>query len=436
MTTSSPSSAADSNAGTIFLYFSPITLLVYLALPHAYLLDITTSYMLKDQLHATAMQVSTFRLLTALPIYLSFVFGFTRDLWSPFGLKDRGFFLIFAPATAAVFLWMAVAKLNYGELFIGMLLAMFLFRFIAAAYQGLMALVGQEKLMSGRLSALWQIVSSVPYVIGGFASGLLAEYLPPSRTFLLVAIITLLIAIFGLWKPAAVFAKAYDKPEARSSTIWGDVKRLFNHRAVYPAVAILFMFQFSPGSNTPLQYYLTDTLHASDAVYGYFYAIFAASFVPMFFLYGWLCKRVKLKTLLWWGTIITAPQMVPLAFIHSPEWAVILAAPIGAMGGIATGAYFDLAIRSCPPGLQGTLMMMVDGFLQLSARGGDIMGATIYRSSPHNGFFYCVIVTTIVYAAILPVLLLIPKELIATRDGERSAVLDAELAAEVGVPAE
>jgi Na+/melibiose symporter-like transporter len=387
--------------------------------------------MLKNQLHATATQVSTFRLLTAIPVYFSFVFGFTRDLWNPFGRKDRGFFLLFAPITAAIFLWVSASQITYAQLFIGMLLAMFFFRFVAAAYQGLLALVGQEQLMSGRLSALWQIVSTVPYVIGGFASGWVTEHLTPNRTFLLVAIITLLIAVFGLWKPAAVFAHAYDRAEARGSTIWGDIKRLFNHRAIYPAVLILFMFQFSPGSNTPLQFYLSDHLHASDEVYGAFNAIFAASFLPMYFAYGWLCKRVPLRTLLWWGTIITAPQMVPLLFINSPDWALILAAPIGAMGGIATGAYFDLAIRSCPPGLQGTLMMMADGLLQLSYRAGDLLGSDIYNADPRHGFLWCVILTTAVYAAIMPVLLLIPKQLIATRDGEASPVLQAALAAEV-----
>src|SRR5689334_20319095 len=126
---------AKNSPGAIFVYFSPLTLLVYLALPHAYLLDIATSYMLKNQLHANATEVSMFRLLTAAPVYLSFVFGLARDLWSPFGLKDRGFFLIFAPLTAAVFLWMSSSTLSYGELFVGMLLAMFFFRFIAAAYQ-------------------------------------------------------------------------------------------------------------------------------------------------------------------------------------------------------------------------------------------------------------------------------------------------------------
>ncbi len=79
------------------------------------------------------------------------------------------------------------------------------------------------------------------------------------------------------------------------------------------------------------------------------------------------------------------------------------------MGGIATAAYFDLAMRSCPPGLQGTLMMLVDGVLALSARAGDLLGSWIYNSSPMHGFTYCVIATTVVYALILPLIPLAPK---------------------------
>jgi hypothetical protein len=127
--------------------------------------------------------------------------------------------------------------------------------------------------------------------------------------------------------------------------------------------------------------------------------------------------------------------MVPLAFIHSPMAAVILAAPIGMMGGIATGAYFDLTIRSCPPGLQGTLMMMAEGLLNLSGRGGDVLGAWIYQASPQYGFLYCVVATTAVYALILPVLLLIPKALIATKDGEPNPEIEAQVAAELAVAA-
>lgn len=427
------SQGAPPKTGQIYLYFAPLTLLVYLVLPNGYLLDITTSYMLKNQLHATATQVSEFRLLTAVPVYIAFLFGMTRDLWNPFGRKDRGYLILFAPASAAVFLWMAFSHLSYAGLVAGMLLVMVTFRFVAAAYWGLIALIGQEKLMNGRLSALWNIVSGIPYMVGAAASGYVADQLKPSQTFIAVAGVALLIGAMGLWRPRAVFQDVYNAPQARGAAdLWGDVKRLLKHKAIYPAVLMIFMFQFAPGANTPLQYYLSNTLHASDVIYGWYNAIFVASFIPVFFLYGWLCKRVSLNKLLWWGLIITVPQMIPLAFIHSGVQALYLAVPIGMMGGVAAAAIYDLAMRSCPPGLQGTMMMLIEAGNQLSSRGSDLLGTKIYTSSPTHGFLYCVIAITIIYALIVPVILLVPKELISTTDGQANPKVEAELLAEIG----
>jgi hypothetical protein len=425
----------SAGANQTFVYFGWLTLFVYLATPGGYLVDIQTSYMLKNELHATATQVSVFRLVTGIPVYFAFVFGLMRDLWNPLGLRDRGFFLIFAPVTAIAFIGIALSRLSYQGLLIGMLLVMLSSRFIAAAYQGLIALIGQEKLMSGRLSTLWNVVSSGPVIMGAFASGYISEHVPPKATFSLVAVLTLFIALMGLWKPYSVFRNTYDKPQARGLDFVGDVKRLLKHRAIYPAVLICFLWNFAPGAATPLQFYLTNKLHASDAVYSYYNGIFAVSFIPTFLLYGIFCKKVPLSKLLWWGTIIAVPQMIPLAFIHSGSLALLLAVPIGLMGGIATAAYFDLAIRSCPPGLQGTLMMLVEGVFALSARGGDLLGSAIYNSSPDHGFLYCVIATTIVYALILPLILLVPKELIATADGELNRAIGVEAPTEIAGPA-
>jgi len=417
------SGSSSRNVSQTLQYFGWLTLFIYLATPTGYLVDIQTSYMLKNQLHATATQVSTFRLLTAIPVYFAFVFGLARDHWNPFGLRDRGFFLIFAPATALALIWLAFSSLSYKGLLIGMFAVILLSRFIAAAYQGLIALVGQEKLMSGRLATLWNIVWYIPLIAGAVASGYISGHLPPKLTLVLVAALTSCIAFMGFWQPRAVFGHAYDKPQARSADFVPNVKRLVSHRAVYPAVLIMLLWNFAPGSQTPLQYYLTNELHASDAIYSYFNGIFTASFIPMLFVYGFLCKRVPLRKLLWWGTIIAIPQMIPLAMIHTANLALILAVPIGMMGGIATGAYFDLAMRACPAGLQGTLMMLVDGVYVLAQRGSDLLGSRIYNSSPTHGFLYCVIAITIVYALILPLILLVPKELIATADGEPSPAM-------------
>ena len=418
---------------SIFFYFGSLTLLIYLVAPE-YLLDIPTSYMLKNHLHATAPQVSLFRLLTGIPMYVAFLPGLARDLWSPFRLRDRGFFLLFAPLTACVFVWMGLSPLSYSVLIVGMILVMLSFRFLLAAYQGLIALVGQELLMSGRLSTLSSMGYQIALILAAFASGIITENLSPRQTFLIMAVAAASLGLYGVWKPQFLLGHVYDRPQAQGSNLRGDVRRLLKHRAIYPAVLISFLWWFNPGLNTPVQFYLTNQLHASDDVYSFFLGIFAVSFIPTYLLYGFLCTRIPPSKLLWWGTIVAVPQMVPLAFVHSANLALALAVPMGLMGGIATAAYFDLAMRSCPPGLQGTLMMLVLGGNMLAARGGDLLGAKIYAGFPTQGFLYCVIATTAVYALILPVILWIPKHIIATADGVPNAEVDAEVAAEIGAP--
>jgi hypothetical protein len=425
-----PALEGTSNTRSIYFYFGALSLLVYFVAPE-YLLDIPTTYMLKNRLHAGAPEVSLFRLLTGIPIYVAFLFGLLRDGWNPLGLRDRGYFLLFAPVTAAVFVWMAMSQLSYALLTAGMILAMASFRLILAGFQGLLALVGQEALMSGRLSTLQSMFYQLALILAAFTSGVISEGLTPAQTFYLMAAVTLLIAAFGLFKPSSVFSHVYDRPEASGADFRGDVRRLIHHRAVYPAVLINFLWWFNPGLYTPVQFFLTNKLHAPDSSYANFLGVFAISFIPTYLVYGWLCTKIAARRLLWWGTIVAVPQMVPLAFVHSGDLVLILAVPMGLMGGVATAAYYDLAMRSCPPGLQGTLMMLVSAGIMLASRGSDLLGARIYASSPTHGFLYCVIATCAVYALILPVIPWIPKQLIATADGERNPAIEAEVAAEI-----
>ena len=421
---------APRSNGQIFTYFGTITLLYWLVVPHQGFVDIPITYILKNKLHFDPNGVSNFRLLVAIPVYLGLTFGFMRDRWNPFGLRDRGYFLIFGAITAVVFIGLIFVPISFWGLFIGVFVAMLVFRCVAAAYQGLIALIGQEDLMSGRLSTLWNVVYSIPVMVGFFVGGIL-EGLPTYYIFVGAAIVMILISLFGLWKPRSVFEGTYEKPLAQKSDLPGDLARLAKHKAIYPAILICFLWNFAPGSATPLQFYLTDKLHLSDAVFNNYNMIFAGSFIPTFLLYGALCKRVNLRNLLIWGTVFAVPQIIPLMFIHSAAAALFWAAPIGLMGGVATAAYYDLAMRSCPAGLQGTLMLAVDGVFILSSRGGDKLGSVIYSSGGEKGFLYCVIATTIVYALILPLIACIPKQLIATADGEANPALGVETGSEL-----
>ena len=248
--------------------------------------------MLKNHLHASASQVSVFRLLTGIPMYLGFIFGMTRDRWNPFGWRDRGYFRIFGPLAMLVFGWLALTRLSYSGLLIGMFLAMIAFRFMMAAYSGLIALIGQEELMSGRLSALWMCFRYISLISAYFASGFITDRLSPGQTFLLAAVVTLPLCVYGFWKPRVVFGHAYENPQARATGFLQDVKRLAKHRAVYPAIFIILLWNFMPGFNTPMQFYLSNQLHAPDAIYAYFNCIFYASFIPTVAVYGFLCTRL------------------------------------------------------------------------------------------------------------------------------------------------
>lgn len=405
----------------IFLYLGILIVLLAFGAPFGGLMDIPISFFLKNKLHLEANEVAKFRLVAAIPLYLSCVFGFIRDTWNPFGMRDRGFMLLFGAISAGLYIFFAFTPITYVTLLVAVVLLTTSFLFVAGAQNGLTSMIGQQHAMSGQISAVWNIFLSVPTIgallIGGTLSGLLEDRNVDQAArilFLVGAAIMTTVAVYAVWKPRSVFDNVRAEHGIAAHPL-KDFKRLVRHWPIYPALLIWLLWNFAPGSATPLQYYLQNTLHAGDAQWGQWNAIFAASFIPTFMLFGVLCQRFPLRALLMWGTVIAVPQMVPLLFIHSATGALIAAVPMGLMGGVATAAYLDLIIRSCPRGLQGTTLMMSSGLFFISSRFGDVLGTNLYDY--YGGFSACVIGITVVYALILPPLLLVPKHLIATADG-------------------
>src|SRR5262249_32078595 len=406
----------------IFIYLGVLIVLLGFGSPSGGLIDIPISFFLKNKLHLKAHEAANFRLVAGIPLYLAFVFGFIRDLWNPFGIRDRGLMALFGAITAGLYAFFAFIPATYVTLLIAVVLLTTAFLFVASAQNGLASTLGQQHVMSGQISAVWNIFLAVPTVaalfIGGILSGALEgrEFDEAARIlFLIGAAVMASIALYATWKPASVFENIRGE-QASAAHPLDALKRLFRHRPIYPALLIWLLWNFAPGSVTPLQYYLQNTFQGTDAQWGEWNAIFGISFVPTFLLFGLLCRTFPLKTLLVWGTVAAIPQYVPLLFIHSATGALIAAVPIGLMGGVATAAYLDLIIRSCPAGLQGTTLMMSSGLYFIMTRFGDILGTNLYDH--YGGFSVCVIAITTVYALILPALLLIPRELIATADGE------------------
>ncbi len=100
-------------------------------------------------------------------------------------------------------------------------------------------------------------------------------------------------------------------------------------------------------------------------------------------------------------------------------WALLAAPAMGFLGGLASVAYIALIIRSCPNGLQGTVMMAAAGLLAIDGQFGDLLGTSLFDR--FHDFTVCVVAMTVTNLLILPLLLIVPKGLVATADGEVAA---------------
>jgi hypothetical protein len=283
-----PSALPASERTRILIYLGMLLVLLGFGSPGGGLIGLPISFLLKNKLHLKAHEMAIFGLIAGAPSYVSFLFGFARDTWNPFGMRDRGFMVLFGGLCAAVYLLFAFTPVTYRSLLVAYLLLGTSFLFVSSAQNGLTSAIGQQHLMSGQISAAVNIFGSLPgiaaLILGGFLSDLM-EGRDAERAahllFLVGAAIMAMVALYGLWKPASVFGNLQVERPLDAHPL-DDIKRLVRHWPIYPALLIWLLWNFAPGSGTPLQYYLQDTLHAKDAQWGQWNAIFSASFIPTF----------------------------------------------------------------------------------------------------------------------------------------------------------
>lgn len=404
----------------ILAYLGVLTVLVGFGAPHGGLIYIPISFILKNKLHLSAHEVADFRLLAGLPFYFAFVFGLARDALNPFGMKDRGFLMVFGMIGAGVYLFFAFLPLNYTTLVVSFILLTVSYLLIASAMRGLASVIGQQRLISGQVSTVWTIVTLLPSLTAVLLGGELSQHLEGENAvqaarivFLIGSTIMVSIAAFSAVKPKSVFNAFHYEHEWQISG-WTDLNGLLKHWPIYPVLLISLLWYFMPGTGTPLQFYFQNTLHGTDAQWGEWNAIADASNIPALLAFGYFCRKVPLRKLLLWGTIIGIPQTVPLLFMHSVSGGLLAAVPFGFTSAIATVAYLDLIIRACPKGMQGTVLMAFYCLENIASRFGDVLGTRLYDY--WGGFPVCVVSTAGTTALILPLLFLVPRHLIAQPD--------------------
>jgi MFS family permease len=404
----------------VLAYFAILNVAIGLGSPLG-IASIPISYFLKDSLHLSPVRLAIFLAVASIPVCAGFAFGFIRDRWRNARWGDRQYLFACAVVAASGYLSLATSPLDYYKLLSIVVVIVSAYVMIFASAQALMTGVAQAHGMTGRLSVVFSFGYFTPAVISALAGGWLVAHASVRGTFLIAGGVTLVIVMQAFWRLEA--ADEFENSSTPRENGFTAIRRLIRHRPLWPAAAIYFLWNFSPGWGTPMFYHLTEHVRISSELFGTFTALQSLFFLPTTLLYGYLCTREPLSRMLWWGTIVAILQGPIMFLAMGPTSTIIVAILYGLFGGFATAAYIDLIMRSCPKGLEGTAMMVANtSMFALAGNGGNLLGSWIYSQ---GGFASAVIITTLATALIVPLLRAVPPHLTSTRDGER---LDADAA--------
>ena len=379
-------------------------------------------FLLKTHFHLGRTEMAAFFFASQMAWYFKPLAGLLTDAVPLFGTRRRSYMIVASVMAAALWLLLGAVSQNYGALWAAVLI-LNLFMMIASVSMGALLVEGGQKYgATGRLSSTREFVQGGASLIMGPVAGFLA-----TRWFGYTAgigagtLITLAIVAF-------LFLKEKPNAELDKSVLTNaatQLKGMSKSGPLWAAVGLLLLVFIAPGFNTPLYYLQTDTLKFSQQNIGYLTLLGGLGGILAALTYGWVCKRLDLRTALYAGIVLNATGAIIYLLYHSYPAALAIDFINGYLSILGVLPVYDLAARSVPRGNAAL------GFsLMMSARNIALFGSDIFGSwliDRHHVHFNTLVLlnagTTLLVLIAIPFL---PATLLSRRDGEALTGIPAE----------
>lgn len=429
---------------------------------------------LKERLHFRKEQVSEFFMWATFAWSLKPLAGVLTDAFPIAGSRRRAYMLLGALIAGAGWGSLAFVRASYtGFLLVSIALNVGLV-LASTAMGGLQVEAGQLFGLSGRVSSLRQVMTSLAVIAGPALGGVLAARAFGWTAAVGAGVMLALAAVALLPFPEAARAAPPPGAPVRSryrptATVWTGVAimaaagtvsvltrgllnvgislfallgvfllvlalataRLRNpvliqaqeqlsqilvSRSLWMAAGMLFLVHVVPGLNTALTYRQSDELHFSKQLIGRLASVEGAAGVVFALAYAVLCRRFALRTLIVLSIAANAAGTL-LYLIYGAPTAYAIHAVGGAISVISELSLMDLAVRSTPPGCEAlgfALMMSVRNFgIAMSDVGGSKL-----MDQGHLTFNTLVLINAGTTAAVLLFVPALPKALVLRKEGE------------------
>jgi predicted MFS family arabinose efflux permease len=434
---------------------------------------------LKEHLHFGKEQVSEFFMWATFAWNMKPLAGVITDAFPIRGSRRRIYMLLGAMLAGLSWVALDLARGTYGAFLAASIALNVGLVFASTAMGGLQVEAGQLFGMSGRVTSLRQVVTSIAQILTPLLGGVLAErafgltagigaavmlglaavalmpfretsmsrfsgasagetgprYRPTPAVWIGIAVLALAGTVsvlvpgmfnvgLSLFALLGVFLLVLTLATVRvSNAVLKQAQRqlaqILVSRALWLAVVMLFLVYVVPGLNTALTYRQSDDLHFSKELIGRLASVEGATGVVFALIYAVICKRFTLHRLIILAIATNAGGTL-LYLVYNAATAYPIHAVTGALAVLSELALMDLAVRATPPGCEAlgfSLMLSVRNFgIALS----DVTGSKLMDQA-HLSWGTLVLINAATTAAVLLFVPFLPRSLVHLKEGESTS---------------
>ncbi len=386
------------------------------------IIDLPLKFLLKDQLHYSADQVSLFLALGIFTNYIKPIAGVITDSVPLFGSRRKNYLLVSLLLTGVGLFALGLVTHTWNSLLITYAIMYSMVVLTSTTLGGVMVEVGMRHNAQGRLTSQRIGMFRIGSLAGGPIGGWMAAHLPFWMAMGAGSLMHLALV------PLFLFCLPEERKAKLNLSLWSatgrQLKGLVKNRTLLGAAGMIFLIAASPGFGTPLLFFQTNSLHFSKEFVGILTLVGAGSGLLATMLYHAVCKRVPLRKLLNASILIHAAGTLFYLQYHDWKSAIWITAISGVSGTLAMVPVYDLASRGTPKGSEALGYSVMMSVWNLTNSLSDWTGSTLFKKA---GFAFSHLVwlnsgTTLLALLFVPFL---PRLLLIGVDGRQD--LEVEL---------
>lgn len=387
------------------------------------------TFLLKDDLHLGPAEMSAVMGVLALPWTIKPLYGFLSDGFPIFGYRRRSYLVL-----AGVIGFLSYAYLAWGggsadadisnnsmeltSITISLLLSSASIAMADVVADGIVVqktrdadLNGGDPAIAGGLQSVCWGAASIGALISAYFSGSLLEVMSPRDVFGIASVLPLAVAAISFLIDEEPIAKMTNNIgdsvvinangsngaekldtsddefsiQRQTASLWEALRQ----PSIYKPVLFIFLWHATPSSDGASLYFLTNEIGFGPEFLGRVRVVTAISSLFGVWLYNQYLRRVPIKDVLFWTTLLSVPLGLTQLLLIS-HYNRVLGIPDGAfvfgddvalsiLGELAFLPTLVLAARLCPPGVEAVLFATLMSIYNGASTVGTEVGAALTK---------------------------------------------------------